>query len=49
MRTQLDDLKAEVRLCEINKKIAIEEKDVDKWRYWQDKENQARTFIYNIK
>ena len=49
MRTQLDDLKAEVRLCEINKKIAIKEKDINKWRYWQDKENKARTFIYNIK
>ena len=49
MRTQLDDLKAEVKLCETNKKIAIEEADIKKWSYWQGKENVARSIIYNIK
>tara|TARA_Y100000114_G_C11763694_1_gene331637 strand:+ start:5590 stop:5739 length:150 start_codon:yes stop_codon:yes gene_type:complete len=49
MRTQLDDLKAEIRLCEINKKIAIEEADIKKWRYWENKEQEARTIIYNIR
>ena len=49
MRTQLDDLKAEIRLCEINKKIAIDEADFQKWRYWENKEQEARTIIYNIR
>ena len=49
MRTQLDDLKAEIRLCELNKKIAIQEKDINKWSYWEGKEKVARSIIYNIK
>jgi|TARA_R100001591_G_scaffold85226_2_gene91602 hypothetical protein len=48
MRTQLDDLRAEIRLCEINKKQAAQEKDIQKWRYWDKKEQHARLIIYNI-
>ena len=49
MRTQLDDLQAEIRMCEANKKIAITEADIMKWRYWENKEQEARTIMYNIR
>ena len=46
MRTQLDDLRAEIRLCEVNKKQAAQEKDIQKWRYW-DMDGYTFFILYN--
>ena len=49
MRTQLDDLKQEIQFCQKMKQQAIEEADIKKWRKFEEKEQLARTIIYNIK
>ena len=49
MRTQLDDLKQEIQFCQRMKQQAIEEADIKKWRKFEEKEQLARTIIYNIK
>jgi len=48
MRTQLDDLQDKIILCQKNKSQAMRDADIKKWRLWEDKEQQARTLMYNI-
>ena len=49
MRTQLDDLQDKIILCQKNKRDAINEADIKKWRLWENKEQEARTIMYNIR
>lgn len=49
MKTQLDDLKQEIVLCQKKKQEAINEANILKWRKYEDQEQKARTLIYNIR
>ena len=49
MRTQLNDLQDKIILCQKNKSLALRDADIKKWRLWEDKEQEARTIMYNIR
>lgn len=48
-RNQADDLKQQIQICQRMKREAVEEGNIFKWRKFEEKENKARTILYNIK
>ena len=48
-RNQAEDLKQQIRICQRMKAEAAIEGNVFKWRKLEDKEQRARTILYNIK
>ena len=48
-RNQADDLKQQIQICQRMKREAVEEGNILKWRKFEEKENKARTILYNIK
>ena len=48
-RNQATDLKQQIQICQRMKREAVEEGNILKWRKFEEKENKARTILYNIK
>tara|TARA_A200000159_G_scaffold60797_1_gene56305 strand:+ start:1941 stop:2144 length:204 start_codon:yes stop_codon:yes gene_type:complete len=48
-RNQAEDLKQQIRICQKMKTEAAIEGNIYKWRKFEDREQKARTILYNIK
>ena len=48
-RNQAEDLKQQIQICQKMKTEAAIEGNIYKWRKFEEREQKARTILYNIK
>lgn len=48
-RNQETDLKQQIQICQKMKREAVLENNITKWRKFEEREQKARTILYNIK